>query len=195
MQVRLGLEGLDAAILALNLGVGAGEEEGDVGADFVAQGGLGGGEGGLRDEFVVLRASVASALNPLLSILGHCHISSPGSIQVRERGGTETHANGLEDLDKARKVGDARLEGLDRGLEELERGAEGGDAVGVRRRGRRSGRRGRSGHRRTDSWAARERGLLPWFSTIQREELGREARPARNYREGRVRGEAAEELS
>lgn len=36
LQVGLGLEGLNAAVLALNLGVGAGEQEGDVGADFVA---------------------------------------------------------------------------------------------------------------------------------------------------------------
>jgi hypothetical protein len=40
--------------LALDLRVCAGEEEGYVWADFVAEGGFGGGEGWLGDEFVVL---------------------------------------------------------------------------------------------------------------------------------------------
>lgn len=54
LQLGAGLEGLDAALLALDLRVGAGEEEGDVWADVVAEGGFCGGEGWLRDEFVVL---------------------------------------------------------------------------------------------------------------------------------------------
>lgn len=55
LQLAPRLERLDAPLLALDLGVGAGEEEGDVWADVVAQGGFGGGEGRLGDEFVVLK--------------------------------------------------------------------------------------------------------------------------------------------
>jgi hypothetical protein len=54
LQLSAGFEGLYTALLALDLRVGAREEKGDVGAYFVAQGGLGGGERGLGDEFVVL---------------------------------------------------------------------------------------------------------------------------------------------
>lgn len=53
LQVVAGLERLYTAVLAFDLGVCAGEEESDVGAYFVAEGGLCGGEGGLGDEFVV----------------------------------------------------------------------------------------------------------------------------------------------
>lgn len=38
LEICPGLESLNAAVLALNLSIGAGEEEGDVGTDFVAQG-------------------------------------------------------------------------------------------------------------------------------------------------------------
>lgn len=41
LQLGAGLEGFDAALLTLDLGVGAGQEQGDVGADVVAEGGLG----------------------------------------------------------------------------------------------------------------------------------------------------------
>lgn len=44
LQLRAGFEGLYAPLLALNLRVGAGEEERDVRADLVAERGLGGGE-------------------------------------------------------------------------------------------------------------------------------------------------------
>jgi hypothetical protein len=44
LQLRAGLEGLYAPLLALYLRVGAGEEERDVRPDLVAERGLGGGE-------------------------------------------------------------------------------------------------------------------------------------------------------
>jgi hypothetical protein len=49
IQVGARLEGLDATALALQVLVCAVEEQGDKGADIVAQGGFGGGEGGLGD--------------------------------------------------------------------------------------------------------------------------------------------------
>lgn len=55
LQLGSGLEGLDATLLALDLRVGAGEQQGDVRTDVVAEGGLCRGEGGLGDELVVLR--------------------------------------------------------------------------------------------------------------------------------------------
>lgn len=54
LQVGPRLQRLDAPLDAVDVGVGAVEQDGDGGADLVAQGGLGGGEGGLRDELVVL---------------------------------------------------------------------------------------------------------------------------------------------
>ena len=54
LQLRARFEGLDATLLALGLGVRAGQQQRDEGGDLVAQGRLGGSEGGLRDEFVVL---------------------------------------------------------------------------------------------------------------------------------------------
>jgi len=126
-RVELGprLEGLDAAGLALEVLVGAVEEEGDKGADLVAQGGLGGREGGLRDQFVVL-CPVA------------CVSSCFGFVCVRDgvvcgRLGKETYADGLEDGGEAGKVLHAGAEGGDGGLKEGERGTQRGDAVGVRR--------------------------------------------------------------
>jgi hypothetical protein len=64
LQLSAGFEGLYTALLALDLRVGAREEEGHVGAYFVTQGGLGGGERGLGDEFVMLlMAKVVKALH------------------------------------------------------------------------------------------------------------------------------------
>lgn len=54
VEVGARLEGLDLARLALELAVRAVEEEGNERPDLVAEGGLGGCEGGLGDEFVVL---------------------------------------------------------------------------------------------------------------------------------------------
>lgn len=54
VEVTPCLQGLDAPGLALGLAVGAVEEVGHEGADFVAEGGFCCGEGGLGDEFVVL---------------------------------------------------------------------------------------------------------------------------------------------
>lgn len=54
VEVAPRLERLDAARLALDLPVGAVEEVRHEGADLVAEGGFGGGEGRLGDEFVVL---------------------------------------------------------------------------------------------------------------------------------------------
>lgn len=61
VEVASRLERLDAAGLALDLPVGAVEEVCDKGADFVAEGGFGCGEGGLGDEFVVLWESINSS--------------------------------------------------------------------------------------------------------------------------------------
>lgn len=60
LELRPRLQRLNPAILPLELRIGAGQEEGDVGADFIAEGGFGGGEGGLGDELVVLRAGEPS---------------------------------------------------------------------------------------------------------------------------------------
>ena len=49
VQIRARLERLDAPRLAREVLVGAVEEEGDKGADFVAEGGFGGREGGVGD--------------------------------------------------------------------------------------------------------------------------------------------------
>jgi hypothetical protein len=49
IQVGARLEGLDATALALQVLVCAVEEQGDKGADLVAQGGFGGREGWLGD--------------------------------------------------------------------------------------------------------------------------------------------------
>lgn len=57
VEVTSRFERLDAARLALGLPVGAVEEVCDKGADFVAEGGFGCGEGWLGDEFVVLRVN------------------------------------------------------------------------------------------------------------------------------------------
>lgn len=54
IELAARLEGLDTARLALDLAVGAVEEVGDKGADLVAEAGLGGGEGWLGEELVVL---------------------------------------------------------------------------------------------------------------------------------------------
>lgn len=54
VEVAPRLERLDAARLALDLPVGAVDEVCHEGADFVAEGGFGGGKGWLGDEFVVL---------------------------------------------------------------------------------------------------------------------------------------------
>lgn len=54
VELAARLEGLDTARLALDLAVGAVEEVGDEGADLVAEAGLGGGEGRLGEELVVL---------------------------------------------------------------------------------------------------------------------------------------------
>ena len=62
-------------------------------------------------------------------------VSLEGGGHGREREGLLgkglTHANGLEDVDETGKVGDAVVEDLNGGLEEVEGCAEGGDAVGV----------------------------------------------------------------
>ena len=54
LQLRLCLQGFDPALAALELPLGAVEEEGDEGRDLGAEGGFGGGEGCLGDELVVL---------------------------------------------------------------------------------------------------------------------------------------------
>lgn len=59
LQLGARLQCLDAAVLALDLGVCAREEEGYVGTYLVAEGGFCGGEAGLGDEFVVLRFRVS----------------------------------------------------------------------------------------------------------------------------------------
>lgn len=61
LQLGARLERLDAAVLALYLRVRPREQQRDVRADLVAEGGLGGGERGLGDEFVVLRVCVSGA--------------------------------------------------------------------------------------------------------------------------------------
>lgn len=58
VELRPRLEGLDPPRLPLEVLVCAVEEEGDKGADLIAQGGLGGGEGRLGDQFVVLSVGV-----------------------------------------------------------------------------------------------------------------------------------------
>lgn len=54
LELGARLQGLYAAVLTLNLSVGAGEEEGYVGAYLVAEGCFCGGEARLGDELVVL---------------------------------------------------------------------------------------------------------------------------------------------
>lgn len=54
IELRPRFESLDPPGLPLEVLVCAVEEEGDKRADLVAQGGLGGGEGRLGDQFVVL---------------------------------------------------------------------------------------------------------------------------------------------
>lgn len=61
LQLGARLEGLDAAVDAVDVGVGAVEEDRDGGADFVAEGCLGGGERRLGDELVVLEREAVSA--------------------------------------------------------------------------------------------------------------------------------------
>lgn len=45
-----------------------------------------------------------------------------------------TYADGLEDGDEAREVGDAGADDVDRGVQVVKGAAQGGDAVGVRGR-------------------------------------------------------------
>ena len=76
--------------MTLDLGVGAREEQGDIGADVVAKGGFGRGEGGLGNEFIVLRELAL-------------RLGSRSGVWERE----SAYANGLEHVDEAWEVGDA----------------------------------------------------------------------------------------
>ena len=122
-RIQLGarFERLDPPGLALEVLVGAVEKKGDKGANLVAQGGLGGREGWLGDEFVVLFVFPAPGIE-----------SARGEVWIAERG---HYADGLEDRRQTGKVMHARAESCDGGLEEGEGGAQGGDAVRVGRGG------------------------------------------------------------
>lgn len=54
LELSARLKGFNAAFYAVDMRVGAAEKDGNSGAYLIAQGSFGGGEGGLRDEFVVL---------------------------------------------------------------------------------------------------------------------------------------------
>lgn len=73
------------------MAVGAVEEMGDKGADFVAEGGFCGGEGWLGDEFVVLLKSFVQFFN---LVFFHFLQGKGGPLVARLK---STYANGLED--------------------------------------------------------------------------------------------------
>lgn len=89
VQVGARLERLDAPRLALQVLVGAVEEQRDKGPDLVAQGGFGGGEGWLGNQLVVLLRGVflgSALLYPTRVLVCLCCVRG-GCEVARVRGG------------------------------------------------------------------------------------------------------------
>lgn len=124
LQLSTRFERLNAAFLALDLGIGTAEKKGNVWPNLIPEGSLSSSQRGLGNEFVVLQGvSGRGVVSTTMYSVFNWQLSD------RER---STYSDCLEDAHEAREVRDATVNRLHGGLEEFERVAQGIDAVGIR---------------------------------------------------------------